>query len=522
MKNLLAAAMVTLMAWGMSAANAETTLRMVPISPLSSLDPVQSTAAYVRNHGFLVYDQLFALDSHGVAQPEMVQSFTVSPDGRDYSFTLRDKLSFHDGTPVRAADAVASIKRWQEKDVVGRALAAATASLEVTGERTFAIKLSKPFALVTEALARPTANALFVMPERIASTPSSTAITDATGSGPFIFDAASYRPGDRAVYLRNPAYVPRAEPQDGLAGGKVVKVDRVEWLSIPDAATAVAALQNGEVDYLEQPASDLVPSLERNPNIKLSLVNPVGFNIWVRMNHTQPPFDNAKAREAMLYLINQEENQQAAGIRASEQVPYCPAYFLCGTPLETAAGAKGLRAIDVPKAKALLQEAGYDGRKVVFLNPGDLAINNAITLTIADNMRKAGMDVDVATSDWATVTQRRNKRDPVAQGGWNIFLTIATVFDSGNPLTNLYLASPCTGGLAGWPCDQKLEDLRRSWWEEPDAAKRRAIVDAVQTRAFEVLPYINGGQFRALAAYRSNITGVAPTTVPVFWGIEKH
>ena len=503
-------------------ASAETTLRVVQISPLASLDPVQSTAAFVRNHGFLVYDQLFALDGKGAPQPEMVQSFTVSPDGTAYSFTLRDKLAFHDGTPVRSADVIASIKRWEQRDVVGRALAAATASLEAVDDRSFALRLSRPFALVTEALARPTASPLFIMPERIAKTPAEVAITDATGSGPFIFDAKEYRQGDRAVYRRNPDYVPRSEPQDGLAGGKVVKIDRLEWLSIPDPATAAAALRNGEIDYLEQPGSDLIPSLEKDPNLRLTVVNPIGYTIWVRINHTQPPFDDPRAREALLYLIDQEENQQAAGIRASEQVPYCPAYFLCGTPLETAAGAKGLRAIDVPHARQLLKDAGYDGRQIVFLNAADLPINNAATLTIADNMRKAGLNVDVPSMDWATVTQRRAKRDAPDKGGWNLFITIANVLDVGNPLTNLYLASPCEGGLPGWPCDAKLEELRRSWLEEADPAKRRVILDAVQARAYEVLPYVNGGQFHTLTAIRKNITGVQATTIPVFWGIEKQ
>lgn len=501
---------------------AESTLRIVGISPLTSLDPVNSTAALVRNHGFLVYDQLFALDAQGQPQPEMVDSFTISSDGLTYDFVLRGQLAFHDGTPVRADDAIASIRRWQQRDVVGKALAAATASLERTGERTFRIVLSRPFALVTEALARPTASPLFVMPERIASTPASTAITDATGSGPFIFLKDEWRAGDRAAYWRNPAYVPRADKQDGLAGGKVAKVDRIEWLSIPDPATAAAALQNGEIDYLEQPSPDLVPVLEKNPAIRLMAVNPIGFDIWVRINHTQPPFNNPRAREALLYLVDQEENLQAAGIRRGEQLPYCPAYFMCGTRLETAAGAKGLRAIDAGRAKRLLAESGYDGRKIVFLDASDLPINHAATLTVAENMRAAGLNVDVAAIDWATLVQRRSKKEPPEQGGWNLFITVANALDVGNPLTNLYLASPCEGGLPGWPCDDRLESLRRSWWEEPDAAKRREILDQVQTRAFEVVPYVNGGQFRTLTAFRANVTGIEATTIPVFWGVEKR
>ncbi len=500
----------------------QNTLRIVLINDLSSLDPVQSTAAFVRNHGFLVYDQLFALDSQGVARPQMVDTHEAAPDGLSHRFTLREGLAFHDGQPVRAADAVQSIRRWAERDVVGRALMAATASLDVVDDRTFTMRLSRPFALVTEALARPTASALFVMPERIARTPATTAITDATGSGPFVFQRDQWRVGDRAVYTRNAAYRPRPEPADGLAGGKRPLLERIEWLSLPDPATAAAALQRGEIDLIEQPSPDLIPTLERARDVRTMAINPVGFMVWLRINHTQPPFDRPEARQALLHLVNQQDVLNAIGVRASEQVPYCPAYFFCGTPLESAAGAVGLRAANLDRARALLGQAGYDGRRIVFLNATDNHINNAATLTMAEAFRGAGLNMDVPAMDWATVTQRRNRREAQDAGGWNMFVTVANVLDGQNPLTNLYLASPCEGGLTGWPCDAALEALRRSWWEENDAAKRAEILQRVQARAYAVLPYINAGQFRALAAYRTNVVGLRPTIVPVFWGVEKR
>jgi len=503
-------------------AAAQTTLRVVLINDLASLDPVVSTAAFVRNHGFLVYDQLFALDSQGVARPQMVDSHTVSADGLTHRFTLRDGLAFHDGQPVRAADAVASIRRWAQRDIVGRALAAATAAMEVVDEKTFTIRLSRPFALVTEALARPTASALFVMPERIAQTPATTAITDATGSGPFIFQASQWRVGDRAVYTRNTGYRPRSEPADGLAGGKIALVDRIEWISMPDAATAAAALQAGEVDFIEQPSPDLVPTLERNRNIRMMALNPVGSMVWLRINHTQPPFNNPAARQALLHVINQQDVLQAIGVRPTEQVPYCPAFFFCGTPLESAAGAQGLREPNLDRARALLREGGYTGQRVVFMNAADSPINNAATLVMAQAFQRAGLTMDVPSMDWATLTQRRNRREPIEQGGWNLFVTVANVLDGQNPLTNLYLASPCEGGLTGWPCDQQLEDLRRSWWEANDLTKRTEILHRVHARAYDVLPYINAGQFRTLAAHRANIEGLRATTVPVFWGVTKR
>ena len=244
--------------------------------------------------------------------------------------------------------------------------------------------------------------------------------------------------------------------------------------------------------------------------------------VWLRPNHAVAPFDNPKARQALLHMVNQQENLQAAGVRPSEQVPYCPSYFLCGTPLESHAGAEGLREADPARSRALLQEAGYDGRKVVFLNATDSPINNAVTLTMAAAMQRGGLTMDVPAMDWATVTQRRNRREPQDQGGWNLFVTVANVLDAQNPLTNLYLASPCEGGLAGWPCDAELERLRRSWWEEPDVAKRKAILEAVHARAYQVLPYINAGQFRTLAAHRVERGGAAADDDPGLLGRREE
>ncbi|MBC9176554.1 ABC transporter substrate-binding protein [Pseudoroseomonas ludipueritiae] len=497
------------------------TLRVVLINDLTAIDPVLSQAAFVRNHGFFVYDQLFAFDSEGKAKPQMVDSYTASPDGMRYSFTLREGLVFHDGQPVRAADAVASIRRWGQRDIVGRALTAATASMDVVDDKTFTITLSRPFALVVEALARPTGSALFVMPERIAKTPANVAITDPTGSGPFTFSTSDWRAGDRAIYRRNPTYRPRAEAADGLAGGKVVKLETVEWLAMPDPATAAAAMQNGEIDFIEQPSPDVVPTLERNRQVRTMAYNPVGFQVWLRLNHTQPPFNDPRARQALLHVINQQDVLDAMGVRPSEQIPNCPAFFFCGTPLESRSGAIGLGKPDLDRARALLKEAGYNGQKVVFLNATDSPLNNASTLVIADAMQQAGLNMDVPSMDWGTLTQRRNRREAPEAGGWNLFVTVANVLDGQNPLTNQYLASTGDAAPAGWPKDEELEALRRAWWEESDPAKRDAILGQVQARAFQVLPYIPAAQFRTLAAYRSNVEGLRPTTVPVFWGVEK-
>ena len=510
---------------GRAARSADKVLRVVLAVDMRGIDPVFNTAAYAAYHGFLVYDQLFALDSRGKPQPQMVDTWEVSPDRKAWKFRLRNGLKFHDGSPVRAADAVASILRWKDRDVVGKALFSAGARLEAVDDLAFTLELRDPFGLVLEAFAKPLSNALFVMPEAVAKTPAATQISSAVGSGPFIFVKDEWRPGSKAVYARNPDYVPRQEKPDGLAGGKVARVDRVEWLSMPDPTTAISALGAGEIDYLQNPAMDTYPVLKANPKVRFVTVDPTGSMVWIRPNHLQPPFNNQKARLALLHTIDQAAIVQAIGAGPENARGFCGSFFMCGTPLETRAGTAGLDKPDLEKARTLLRESGYDGRPVVFMQPSDLAANFNATVVVADGMRKAGFKVDVQPLDWGTLSQRRANKGPVDannKGGWNLFITVATALDASTPLTNVYLATPCPNDVAGFPCDEELQRLRRSWWESTDEAERARLADRIQERAYQVVPYINGGQWKQFTAVRTNVSGLAETTVPVFWEVGKE
>jgi peptide/nickel transport system substrate-binding protein len=335
----LALAMAMAAAFGAAPAFAQgKVLKMIPGGDLRIIDPIQNASYITRNHGYMIYDTLLAVDSKGQVRPQMLETWSVSPDKKKYTFLLRQGLKWHDGAPVTAADCVASIKRWGAKDVSGTLLMRELASLDVVNERTFTLTLKQPFGLVIEALGKPSSNVPFMMPERVAKTDPNQQITEAIGSGPFIFKKDEWVPGSKVVYLKNPSYVARTEPADGLAGGKVVKVDRVEWVYIPDQNTALAALTNGEVDIFELPQADFIPTLEKNPNIKLA-ADALGNQGWLRPNHLLPPFNNPKARQALQYIVNQEEYLAAAGFPEKFRVKYCPAYFMCGSPQETAAGA---------------------------------------------------------------------------------------------------------------------------------------------------------------------------------------
>src|SRR5712692_9084464 len=249
-----AAVTVLLVASGAgSTAWAQNTLRVVMHSDLKILDPIWTTAYIVRNHGYMVYDTLFATDANGEIKPQMVGKHEVSDDKLTYTFTLRDGLAWHDGAPVTAEDCIASIKRWAAKDTLGQKVISFVDTITAQGPKSFTIKLKEPTGLLIFALGKPSSNVPFMMPKRVADTDPNTQISDFTGSGPFVFKRDEWKPGDKAVYVRFDKYKPRSEPASGLAGGKTAHVDRVEWLAISDHQQAVNALLAGEIDYIEAP-----------------------------------------------------------------------------------------------------------------------------------------------------------------------------------------------------------------------------------------------------------------------------
>ncbi|HEY0526315.1 MAG TPA: ABC transporter substrate-binding protein [Stellaceae bacterium] len=515
---LAALASVALPAAAASAADAppQKVIRAVMHADLKVLDPVWTTALITRDHALMVYDQLFAVDAAGRPRPEMVDRYEVSADGMRYDFVLRSGLAFHDGQPVRAADAVASIKRWAQRDPLGKGMAAAAEEIAATGDLGFTIRLKQPFGLVLDALAKQSGIPLVVMPERLARTDAATQVSDPIGSGPFIFKADEYQPGHKVVYVRNPNYAPRDEAPDGLAGGKMVKVDRVEWLSLTDPATAFAALTAGEIDFWEAPQLDFEASLAQNPDLALLPIDPVGMMGWVRPNHTQPPFDKVKVRQALVHIVRQVDYMRAIGAAPGNYRDLCVSFFMCGTPLETEAGAEAALHPSLETAKRLLAEAGYKGEKIVLLDPADYATLHEAALVAFDQLKSAGLNMELQSLDWGTLVTRRAKKE-----GWNLFLTQSSAIDA-TPANNSFLAASCENAAPGWPCDDELEKRRAAWMREPDAAKRKELAASIQERAYEVVPYVNWGQYVRRAAFRKDLTGLLQAGVPVFWNVDKR
>ncbi len=517
-----AGALAALAAAGPAAAQGSPkVIRAAMQADLKVLDPIFTTANITAYHGAMVYDTLFGYDEHLVPQPQMVDKWTVSDDRLTYTFTLRDGLKWHDGAPVTSRDCVASLKRWAARDGAGQMLMSKAKALEVVDDKTFRLILNVPFGLVIDSLAKLATPIAFMMREKDAATDPNQQIKEVVGSGPFRFVASEWVPGSKIVYEKNPDYIPRKEPASGMAGGKVVKVDRVEWDVISDPQTAASALLNNEIDFYETPSTDMLPTLKASPDITVEAINPLGLQGLLRMNHLQPPFDNVKARQAMLMLINQEDYLQAA-IGDPNYYKVCGALFGCGTPMESDVHTEWLHHHDVEKAKQLFKEAGYDGRPVVILQPTDYAWFSNAALVTAQALRSAGVNAQLAVSDWGGVVTRRANKAPVDQGGWNIFLTSAGTDAVQNPVSFVGMAANGEKGWFGWPSNAKHEELREKWANAATIEERKAIAREIQDNAYEFVLHGIWGQWVAPVAYRKNLSGfLKMPEVVAFWNVEK-
>ncbi len=496
-------------------------IRHVPQADLKVFDPVVNTAFITMQHAYMVYDQLFALGNDRKPRPQMVSEWSLSPDGRKYTFTLRPGLKFHDGTPVRSADAMASIKRWAIKDPAGKNLLINGMELAALDDNTFTLTLREPWGMTIDAMAKPSW-ALFVMRAKDAANDPFTPVTEVVGSGPFRFVRSEWVPGSKVVYERNPDYVPRSEPAEYYAGGKVVNVDRVEWNIIADEYTAASALVAGEVDIVEAPPVDVLPTLQGAKDVKVTVHDKGGNMAFLRMNHLYPPFDNPKGREALLYMVDQADYMKIA-IGNPDYWRKCFSWLTCGAPDSSEAGSEPYQKPDLEKARALLKEAGYKGEKIVVLHPTGINVVPQVSEVSIEKMRAIGLNLDVQTMEWSTMLQRRLKTDPPAQGGWNILHVYSPSLDLANPVTSYALTAPCAKtGWPGWACGPELEKLRDLYGRELDAGKRKALAEQIQLEAVKLVPFVPLGQFFQPIAYRANLEGFLETPVPVMWNIVKH
>ncbi len=497
------------------------TLKVVPHANLTVLDPVWTTAFITRNHGYMIYDTLFGTDLQGQVKPQMVDQWSVSKDSLLWTFTLRDDLEFHDGKPVTSEDAVASLKRWGSRDSFGGALVRNIDTWATPDAKTFTIKLKTPFGVMLDALGKPSSNVPFIMPARIAATPGTEQIKEHIGSGPYKFNPTDFKPGERVIYTKNEKYKPRPEAANGTTGGKVVKVDRVEWVIIRDAQTQYNALLAGEVDVVEQPAFEQYASLKTQKDIEIFAMSPAGTQFIFRFNHLHKPFDNVKIRQAAMVALGQEAHLKTQ-VGTPGLFKFCKSMYPCGTPFASDSTGIYTGTADPKKAAQMLKDAGYDGTPVVLMRPTDLAAIAKLPLVAKQQFEAAGFKVDMPQMDWATLVARRAKKDAPGAGGWNAFMTAWTAGDILNPITMAMMNATGDKGWFGWQEDKQIEDLKVKFIAAGSDAEKKKVAEQIQVRAMETATHVHLGQYNNPAAHRKSVSGLMAAGAQVYWNVTKN
>ena len=519
---LFAASLLAVTAPAQSQSDAKT-LRVVPHSNLAVLDPIWTTAYMSRNHGYMLYDTLFGTDENGKVKPQMVDSWTVSQDNRLWTFKLRKGLEFHDGKPVTPDDVIASLQRWGKRDAMGSALMQFVQRMDSPAPDTFRIFLGEACGFVLEALGKPSSNVPFIMPKRIADTDPFKQIEEHIGSGPFTFKRDEFKPGDKAVYLKNTKYVPREEPPSGTTGGKRVFVDRVEWnLALRDAQAQLSALQKGEVDIIEALGFDQYESVKKDTSLQLPAYSKFGLQYMARFNHLHKPFDNPKVRQAVIAAFSQDAFLRAQ-VGVKELYKTCGSIFICGTPYGSLAGSDLQMKSNMKKAQELLKASGYDGTPIVLMKPTDLAAIQKLPDVAAQLMRQAGFKVDLQAMDWQSLVGRRAKKDPPDKGGWHMFLTAWQTFDVWSPIANPTMDTRGEKSTwFGWASDEKMVEIRNKFMRATDESEKKKLADQMHAHAFEIGTHAILGEFEQPMAATKNISGFFVTNGNLYWNLKKN
>ncbi|MSO99838.1 MAG: ABC transporter substrate-binding protein [Acetobacteraceae bacterium] len=500
---------------------AANTLKFIPQSDLTILDPIVNTIYTVRNHGYMVFDTLFGMDGQTRMQPQMLEGFTVEDDGKRWKLTLRDGLLWHDGEKVLARDCAASIARWSVRDGVGSLLKARTDEMKALDDKTIEIRLKKPFALLPYALGKISTPMCAMMPERFAKMDPFKAVPEMVGSGPFRFKADEWVSGARAVYTKNERYAPRQDISKGwTAGGKIVHFERVEWLTSPDDGTSASAMQAGEMDWWELPVADLLPLLKRSGKVRVEIKDRNGTLGLLKMNNLQPPFNNVAIRRALLGAVNQKDFMTAIVGDDPAMWRDKVGIFTPNTDMASDAGMEVLNSPrDLAKVKAMIKEAGHGGDPVVLLAPNEPHYRKAMADVAHAMLRSVGFNVDVQSMDWGTAVVRRENKQPMDKGGWGVLCTTANGLDMQTPTLH-FLRTTGEKAWFGWTNSPRIEELRAEWVDAPDLPAQKRVAAEIQKQCWVDVPHLPLGIWYQPMAWQNTVDGI-PDGFPLFWGARR-
>jgi peptide/nickel transport system substrate-binding protein len=480
------------------------------------LDPNKSTASEYGDIGYNIFEGLFEPDAAQIATPHLAESYKIENGGKTYFIKLRQGVKFHNGKEMTVEDVIASFNRWLANNGGGKMVAPYFESIgQGAGPYDVVIHLKQLYAPFLNILSSNVANQkMFVMPKSVIDAAGDKPMDNPVGTGPY--KLAGFIPDQHAKLVRFAEYTPVNKPSSFMAGERKAYSDEIVYKFLPEEAVRIAGVQSGEFDFAVQVSSDQYKVLAGDPKAE-PLIVPETMEHFFIFNDAQPPFNNAKARQALNYCLSIDAIAMATSGDSKFWV-VDPSYMIKKSAWYTPDVGKGVyNTVDIEKAKQLLKESGYSGAPIVILCSSADTVSVQAAQVAKAQAEVAGFKVDVQVYDRPTAVGIRSKKE-----GWHIF---PSGFIASNPDPQVFGAWMGTNRwITNWDDDdsRKMDTLFDRMMVEIDPAKRLEIVKEWNQEIYRTLPYIKLHNYSILHARSKKLLGVEAQPRIMFWNAWKE
>ena len=471
---------------------------------ITTLDVHRTTGTTAYEISFAVQERMLAYNADLIATPLLMDSWTVSNDGLQWSFKLRDGIKFHNGVPLTAEHAVNSWSRWAERDNYGSIIFGFIDDVTATGELTFTVDMVEPTALVLEGMARIGGYAPVIMPPEMYNIPAAEGAEVMIGTGPYEF--VEWVPGDHLLVQRYEAYSPADSAGSFMAGRKDAFFDTVDYVVIPDENAKIAALEVGQIDLISRGIpGDIVDTLGANPDLEIRIATNSSTRDGAWIDNVEGPFTDVRVRRAFAMAYPVEDALRAA-VGDDRFWTTCPSMMACaGKWGGFADGSEGVYNYrdngGLEAAKQTIKDLGLVGTDIIVLQAGDRPRFAGPAEISRQTLEEMGFNVIFKQTDWATQTNWREKPEL-----WDVFHTAGGGAWAANPLLNSSLAKNKYWNKYQDESGQMTAGMQKLA-RASSAAEQLAIVKEMQNVFWEDIPYNSFGDTFLTMGVRADIEG---------------
>ena len=447
----------------------------------TALDPQKQSLTAIWHVIEHIYQGLTRIKPDLTVEPGLAEGWEISEDGTSYMFVLREGVTFHDGTPLKASDVKFTFERLVDPATAstGASELASMKSVEATDDRTVVMTLHAPDASLLATLAGGTT---VIYSEEFVKANNNDVSQVANGTGPFKF--VEYVPNTRIVLERNENYWEEGLPY----------LDGIEMTIASDDTARTAAVVTGTVDFIEYAPLRDIPTLEQDPTLKLAGESNTNIR-FIGFNLSKEPFNNPLVRQAIAAVVDRE-------------AMLGPTVFGYGTPTEVlfppdfwAALQQEVRPPDVERARELMAEAGFaDGFNTTITSWSQYSFLSNAAVVLQEQLRQIGIEAELNLVENATMFEQ--VYDPAAKN-YEIAVTGESAYVDPNTLILPNFKSGENGNFTGYS-NPEVDQLIEQGIASTDQDERARIYQEIQTILLEDLPWINlfvANQYEAMKDY---------------------